>query len=627
LSYNRFSGGIPSWIGDLENLEELILDGNQLQGPISGGLGRLAKLTVLRIGHNGLAGKIPATIAKLTGLMDNRCNFKWNALYTDNESLRTFLKKKQSGKDWESSQTIAPAGITAVSPAVTSMIISWQPVAYTADGGGYQVFYGTDQGGPHTPGSTIDDKTVTQLEVKGLEKSTTYYFVVKSWTARHGSNRNRVESADSLEISSSTRGTTISGTVKTSQGQGVPGVELEASGSGGKAVGDSRGNYHLSVTPGWSGTVTPAKRGYDFSPPTLEYSNVNADLEGENYTAEANTKISGKVTDLKGKGLGGITLTFSDNIGTATAVTDETGNYIHTVTYGWKGTVTPAKPGYKFDPISMKYDGVISAEAGKKYKAFRPPEIGGRVKTRRGRGTTGVTLTFSDRGKTADTKKDEPVTTNERGEYAKKVPENWAGRVTPVKPGYKFYPAKKEYKNMTLDSVKIAENFRVELDLKFFISVMGNYLAPSEESFSDIYGSGVFFPGIKAGYKFYRGVYLWGGYDVSTKNGASLIFNEPAKWKESFLSGGLGYNGNLSIHFGYKVEIGISHIRYTEEAFGKEFSGNANGVNLAVAGIFKISDRLFTEITIGYVAASDSIEELSRKLGGPRAGIGLGIRF
>jgi hypothetical protein len=145
-------------------------------------------------------------------------------------------------------------------------------------------------------------------------------------------------------------------------------------------------------------------------------------------------------------------------------------------------------------------------------------------------------------GKTAAPKKGESVRTNEKGEYSKRVPDNWSGRVTPAKPGYIFHPANKDYQNMTIDTVKIAEDYRVESDLKFFISLVGNYMIPAQGNFSDVYGSGLLYPGIKAGYKLFRPIYIWGGYEVSAKSGTSPVFEEPSKWKESFLS--MGKPGN-----------------------------------------------------------------------------------
>ena len=52
---------------------------------------------------------------------------------------------------------------------------------------------------------------------------------------------------------------------------------------------DGAGNYTIAVPFGWSGTVTPAKTGYAFSPPSRTYTNVVADQITQDYTATAIT--------------------------------------------------------------------------------------------------------------------------------------------------------------------------------------------------------------------------------------------------------------------------------------------------------------------------------------------------
>jgi hypothetical protein len=47
---------------------------------------------------------------------------------------------------------------------------------------------------------------------------------------------------------------------------------------------DSSGNYTLPISYNWSGTVTPSKAGYAFTPASRSYVNVAANRIGENYT-------------------------------------------------------------------------------------------------------------------------------------------------------------------------------------------------------------------------------------------------------------------------------------------------------------------------------------------------------
>jgi hypothetical protein len=51
------------------------------------------------------------------------------------------------------------------------------------------------------------------------------------------------------------------------------------------ATADGSGLYSFTVPSGWSGTVTPSKTGYTFTPPSRSYTNVLANQTAQNYTA------------------------------------------------------------------------------------------------------------------------------------------------------------------------------------------------------------------------------------------------------------------------------------------------------------------------------------------------------
>jgi peptidoglycan/xylan/chitin deacetylase (PgdA/CDA1 family) len=65
---------------------------------------------------------------------------------------------------------------------------------------------------------------------------------------------------------------------------GVSGAVLNYTG-GNPVVANASGNYSINVPNGWTGTVTPVKIGYNFSPTSKSYSNVIADQTGQNYTS------------------------------------------------------------------------------------------------------------------------------------------------------------------------------------------------------------------------------------------------------------------------------------------------------------------------------------------------------
>jgi Leucine-rich repeat (LRR) protein len=199
LNSNQFSGIIPPGLGNLANLQYLELYSNQLSGSIPPELGNLVNLHNLRLHSNKLSGSIPVNLINLTDL--NNLDIRWNALYTNDDILRAFLDSKDMMGDWESTQTIAPSNVTAFAVSTSSIAVNWTPIAYTADTGGYRVFYSTVHGGPYTFFGMTADKTASSLTVTGLNPGVAYYFTVKTRTNPHTYNLNKVVSGYSAEAS------------------------------------------------------------------------------------------------------------------------------------------------------------------------------------------------------------------------------------------------------------------------------------------------------------------------------------------------------------------------------------------------------------------------------------------
>ena len=68
LSNNELTGEIPSELGNLSNLQDLLLDENQLTGEIPSELGNLSNLQHLILRKNLLSGKIPLELGNLSKL-------------------------------------------------------------------------------------------------------------------------------------------------------------------------------------------------------------------------------------------------------------------------------------------------------------------------------------------------------------------------------------------------------------------------------------------------------------------------------------------------------------------------------------------------------------------------------
>ena len=70
LSGNELTGTIPQQLGSLSNLAELSLYGNQLNGAIPVQLGNLSNLTILWLDDNQLTGTIPTQLGSLSEMTD-----------------------------------------------------------------------------------------------------------------------------------------------------------------------------------------------------------------------------------------------------------------------------------------------------------------------------------------------------------------------------------------------------------------------------------------------------------------------------------------------------------------------------------------------------------------------------
>ena len=333
LQSNEFTGGIPSELGNLTNLQTLWLHNNQLSGPIPAALGNLHDLRSLRLYSNGLNGPIPPEIGALTQLTElslydnslegtlpselgnlillqslslqgNRLsglipssltnlsslvpastNIGYNALFTSDEALLTFLATKDP--DWASTQTVAPAEVTATSLDNAAILVSWLPIAYTDDSGYYAVFVSENAGGPYTIAGQTANKTTSSVQVTGLTPGTRYYFVVQTHTDASSDNQNGLDSAYSSEASAIAWLQTqvqISGAV-TLLGNPLAGVVMAGLPDG--TVTDANGAYSATVDAGSNVTVIPTLAGYVFDPVSRSYPTIDRRPDGPELYSNA----------------------------------------------------------------------------------------------------------------------------------------------------------------------------------------------------------------------------------------------------------------------------------------------------------------------------------------------------
>ena len=219
--------------------------------------------------------------------------------------------------------------------------------------------------------------------------------------------------------------------------EGVEDVEVTFTGLGSVHT-DFEGYYLQSVPMNWSGTSEPMKSYYSFEPETRTYSNVNINLENQDYTATFTPQdlyISGKIIDSETSlGIEGIKVTFT---GLVDVYTDQNGDYIKQVPYGWSGFSEPQSGLYVFQPEQIEYVNVIEDMLGQDFVGQLSFSISGLVTDNfSGLGIENVEITFDGL---------ENVFTNSDGYYIISVSHNWNGTAIPVKDGYIFNPPKRDY--------------------------------------------------------------------------------------------------------------------------------------------------------------------------------------
>ena len=162
----------------------------------------------------------------------------------------------------------------------------------------------------------------------------------------------------------------ISGRV-TLEGFGISGVSVTLAGTSAikNMTTDTQGNYSFVVPAGWSGTVTPSKAGFSFTPTVHAYSDLPGSLADQDFVADSNLPIISGVVTFGGSGLSGVNLSFTSlgSVGTNSA-----GFYYMPVPNGWSGIVTPSHVDLTFEPEFRDYYGVFSDAIEQDYVTNTP---------------------------------------------------------------------------------------------------------------------------------------------------------------------------------------------------------------------------------------------------------------
>ncbi len=193
LSGNFLSGPIPAAIGGMNSLRNLDLSRNSLEGPIPTQIGDLAALEYLHLSANKIVGEVPSQITNLGGLQDDQSRIDFNGLRTADPGVEAFMNVKFGG-GWRDTQTVPPEGLAEGFVTGIATRLTWSPIAYQWNEGGYSVHVALDIGGPYDTISRTLGKQMSDWVLFDLTPSTTYYVKLSTTTEPHPENQNTVVS-------------------------------------------------------------------------------------------------------------------------------------------------------------------------------------------------------------------------------------------------------------------------------------------------------------------------------------------------------------------------------------------------------------------------------------------------
>lgn len=176
-----------SWYGvtcRAGHVAELNLAANRLTGVLPRKLAALTALTTLRIDNNSLSGAIPGEFCDVTAHL-TMLTLDYNLLTAQGAQVAACVDAVAPG--WQQTQTTAPLGLHATAVATDSILLQWQPISYTQDGGYYEaIVTGNASATPLQKLRTLD-KLSASLAITGLAPGRSYQVQITTFTPAHGS--------------------------------------------------------------------------------------------------------------------------------------------------------------------------------------------------------------------------------------------------------------------------------------------------------------------------------------------------------------------------------------------------------------------------------------------------------
>jgi len=143
----------------------------------------------------------------------------------------------------------------------------------------------------------------------------------------------------------------ISGVIQ-ENGQALNNVIIHCNGD--DVLTDNDGRFRFETYYGWTGTISPEKEGYAFTPPDYAFvSGIETNMPQMHFNAEKKTfTISGTIVDPDNLPVSEVSIKFP---GIGIVYTNNIGNYQCEVPYGWSGSTELFKSNYVFAPKHADY--------------------------------------------------------------------------------------------------------------------------------------------------------------------------------------------------------------------------------------------------------------------------------
>jgi hypothetical protein len=206
LHNNELEGPIPTSVGNLYNLNAFSVAHNRLTGSIPAELGQLTRLVFLSLSSNKLSGTVPAQLSDLTNLGEGKLELEWNAIYSHDATLNTFIDQKSNltYSSYLDAQVLAPEDIVVTAFTHNSVDLVWSSSnIHSYVGGGYKLYQSTSQDGPFEEVKNLTS-SATSSAIYGLQGNATYWFAIRAYTDPFLHNRNTVLSDFSQVVSVTT---------------------------------------------------------------------------------------------------------------------------------------------------------------------------------------------------------------------------------------------------------------------------------------------------------------------------------------------------------------------------------------------------------------------------------------